>query len=171
MVNKLVKPTITINPKKVRYIKPLPKELVVIVDTREQQPYKLAKVPHIIKKLDFGDYSIKGFETMISIERKSQSDFYGTIVDRKESKNRECFIRELKQMQIAEFKGLLIDCEESELMTPELSYSQIKPNSVYGSLIAFEIRYGLHVYFGSRKDCEQKLLNWLGYFYRMKREV
>lgn len=140
--------------------------MTICVDTREQLPYKLKNIPYISEKLDFGDYSIVGMENMISIERKMQDDFYGTITN-----GRERFKKELNRMQEAEFKGLLIECEECQLMTPELSYSNIKINSIYGSIISFEIRYGLHVYYGSRADCEQKLINWLGCFYRMKREV
>lgn len=171
MQDELITPTITINPKKSRYITAIPKGLVVIIDTREQLPYKLTKIPHILTKLDHGDYSIKGMESMISIERKSQSDFYGSITNNKKYKNRDRFKRELERMQEAEFKGLLIECEEAILMTPEMSYSGIKPSSVYASVTAFEVKYGLHVYYGSRVDCEQKLVNWLAFYYKYKREV
>lgn len=172
MTETLVKPTITVNPKIPRYVPAMPKGLVVVVDSREQLPYKLAKIVKVVKKLDFGDYSIAGFENQISIERKSQDDFYGSIVNTKKNNNaRDRFTQMLIRMQVAEFKGLLIDCEEAELLTPELSYSDVNANSVYGTLISLEVKFGLHVYYGTKRDCEQKLLNWLGCFYKMKRSV
>ena len=77
----------------------------------------------------------------------------------------------LERMQEAEFKGLVIEAYEDEVLEPELSYSSIHSNSVYSTITALEVKYGFHVYMGSRKDCENKLINWLVYFYKMKRRI
>ncbi len=161
-----VKPIIILNPRRVKYKPKIPSGLVLVIDTREQAPYKPGGVPSITNKLDYGDYSIKGFENQVSIERKSLEDFYRSI-----GKDRKRFKHMLERMQEAEFKGLLIEAYEDEVLEPELSYSSIHSNSVYSTITSLEVKYNLHVYMGSRKDCENKLINWLVYFYRMKRRV
>ncbi len=161
-----IKPTIILNRARIKYKPIIPSGLVLVIDTREQAPYKPDGALHISKKLEYGDYSIKGFENQVSIERKNLEDFYRSI-----GKDRERFKHMLERMQEAEFKGLLIEAYEDEVLEPELSYSSIHSNSVYSTIIALEVKYNLHVYYGNRKDCENKLINWLVYFYRMKRRV
>lgn len=163
---KIIRPTLSVNPRRCSYVPQIPKGLVIIRDTREQLPYSFNnKIPYIDKALKFGDYSIKGYESKISIERKSASDFYGTI-----AQGRERFNRMLCRMNKAEFKGLVIECSEEELLTPELSYSNIHPNSVYGSIISFEIKHGVHIYYGDRKACQIKIINLFVKFWKLKKE-
>ena len=165
-MNKIIRPTLSINPRKSGYIPQIPKGLVIIRDTREQLSYSFNnKIPYIDKALKYGDYSIKGYESKISIERKSASDFYGTI-----TQGRERFNRMLCRMKGLEFKGIVIECSEEELMTPEISYSNVNPNSVYGSIISFEIKHGVHIYYGDRKACQIKIINLFVRFWKIQKE-
>ena len=50
-----------------------PPKPVIIIDTREQKPYKFS-IPTIKKALPSGDYSIVGYEDDITVERKSLPD-------------------------------------------------------------------------------------------------
>jgi len=52
----------------------------IVVDTREQNPFKL-KYPKQVKKLDYGDYALSNSESLekVVIERKSLIDFIGTM--------------------------------------------------------------------------------------------
>jgi ERCC4-type nuclease len=161
-----IRPSIRLNPGPVEYKPLIPSGLVLVIDTREQAPYVPGGVPSVRRKLDYGDYSIKGFERQASVERKSLDDFYLSI-----GNNRNRFKRMLERMQEAEFRGLVIEGYEDEVLSPERSYSSIHRDSVYATIVALEIKYGLHIYMGSRKSCESKMLNWLIYFYRMKRRV
>lgn len=159
---------------------------VVVRDTREQKGYEFEGVNVVDKKIKWGDYSVVGFEPKkdyipieladgsiayvdplqsgISIERKSLTDFYGSITD-----GRERFKRMLDGMRdYVEFKGLVIEGSESEVMCPELSGSNMYPNSVYGTILSIELRYNVHVYYGDRQACELKVLSWLSYYYKMK---
>ena len=68
----------------------------IIVDTREQCPIIWKENDNIagtiVKKLDVGDYSILGLETVISIERKgSCSEFAKNILESR-------FFRELQKL-------------------------------------------------------------------------
>jgi len=55
----------------------------IIVDSREQRALSFTRdkivKEVIIKKLEVGDYSIKGYEDCIAIERKSPLDLFGTV--------------------------------------------------------------------------------------------
>lgn len=166
MDDNIIRPSLLVNPQVSGYIPAIPKGLIIVRDTREQLPYSFNnKIPYVDKALKYGDYSIKGYEFKISIERKSAADFYGTI-----TKGRERFNRMLCRMQGTEFKGLVIECSEEEVMTPELSYSKVNPNSVYGSIISFEIKHNVHVYYGDRKACQIKIINWFVKFWKIKME-
>ncbi len=149
------------------YHPPIPPNMIVVIDTREQLPYVFSGCRVSRRKLDVGDYSIEGWEDKISIERKSANDFYGSIVNNKETDNRDRFERELERLKGYEFKALVIEEEEQDILCPEIYGREIDRNSVYGSIISFEIKYGLNVYYGNRKWCENKILNWFIYWVKM----
>ncbi len=159
-----VKKTLQVR-KKALYHPPIPNNMVVVVDTREQTPYLFPRCRISIRKLDAGDYSLEGYEDVLSIERKSASDFYGSI-----TQGRDRFKRELERLRNYKFKGLVIEEEEQELLCPEMHGRKIDGNSVSGSIISFEVKYGLHVYYGSRERCENKILNWFIYWMKMNGE-
>jgi ERCC4-type nuclease len=158
------------------YIPVIPKALSIVRDTREIPgglAYTFAnKVPLIDKALSFGDYSILGMEQNISIERKSLSDFFSSIGGRKKkdvkNTNRQRLKNEFERMKVAEFRALVIEGSEIEVMSPELGFSNMNPNSVYSTIISFEIKHGIHVYYGTRKNCQIKILNWFTTFYNYK---
>jgi ERCC4-type nuclease len=156
-----VKKTLTVKVKKL-YHPPIPNNMVVVIDTREQLPYMFPGCRVSIRKLDAGDYSLEGYEDVVSIERKSASDFFGSI-----TQDRDRFERELERLKSYKFKALIIEDEEQNILCPEMYGRGIKGNSVYGSIIAMEIKYGLHVYYGSRERCENKVLNWFIYWMKM----
>lgn len=160
----MIRPSSTVNPSKGAYIPIIPKGLAVVRDTREQQPYEFnRKIPYKDMTLNFGDYSIVGMEDMISVERKSLSDFYGSITH-----GRDRLKRMFDRMQVAEFKALVIEAPEDMVMSPELSYSNVKQHSIYATIVSLEIKHGIHVYYGSRKDCQIKIINWFTTFYKFK---
>jgi len=79
----------------------------VLVDTREQAPLKL-NVPIEAATLSYGDYALDAAHSQdIHIERKSISDFAGTLSDRQIARQREVdsnlerFTRELERAQEA----------------------------------------------------------------------
>jgi ERCC4-type nuclease len=45
-------------------------DFTIIVDTREQQPWSFDNYSIANRKLDTGDYSVEGLETLLAIERK-----------------------------------------------------------------------------------------------------
>lgn len=161
-----VKKTIRVK-ENVLYHPPIPSNMIVVIDTREQLPYVFSGCRVSNHKLDAGDYSIEGWENKIAIERKSATDFYGSIINNKENNNRDRFERELERLKDYKFKAIVIEEEEQNLLCPESYGRGINRNSIYGSIISFEIKYGLNVYYGSREYCENKMLNWFIYWMKI----
>ena len=103
-------------------------------------------------------------EQKISVERKTLSDFFSSIGGRKKkgvkNTNRERLKNEFDRMQVAEFRALVIEGSELEVMSPEHGYSNMDPHSVYATITSFEIKHGINVYYGTRKNCQITILNW-----------
>lgn len=160
----------------------------VCIDTREQAPFTFqglrtdAKdgnrqliVETIPTTLTTGDYSIEGMEGLVSIERKSVADFYGTILA-----GRDRFERELVRLQeIAAAGGYAeIVCEgdwytEGPPMRPGDGEAerQKRIKTVYRSVIAWKHRYSLVRWdrWPSRRDAERYVFRVLERFWNERK--
>jgi len=115
---------------------------VVAVDSREQTPLPIRRLPVIRAGLLTGDYSISGMESLFSIERKSVADLVSCCC----ASNRERFEHELHRLRGFRFRRLLVVGTRQEIDRGEYR-SNIRPASVLGTLAAFEIRYDVPVVF------------------------
>ncbi len=92
---------------------------VVLCDSREQTGYSFAGLradakqgggPLIVELKDWtlksGDYSLWGCHDRIAVERKSPSDFLGTL-----SQGRDRFERELARLNEMEFAAVVVECD------------------------------------------------------------
>lgn len=147
----------------------IPEDMVVIIDTRETNPLWLPKPPKGLTlmrgTLGTGDYSLRGLDDKLTIERKAD-DIYSFLTSEREQTKVK-----LARMQEYEFRALVIEISEYELLYSPKFFTKISPEVIRQSLISFEIRYGLHVYYGSHADCERKVLDWMIYFWKFKKGV
>lgn len=127
----------------------IPRDLVIIQDTREQLPIFKCSETIIERGLKTGDYSIVGFEDKITIERKSIPDLYGSV-------KRERFEKCVTRMKKMEWAGLLIEGKEDDVMRKQ-AYGKIVPRQVYGALTSYEIQ-GIHLYFAA---CKADAQDWI----------
>lgn len=140
------------------------------IDTRERAPLFLGKRPlkglSIVRDtLAVGDYSIKGCEDEIAIERKSLGDLYNCM-----GKDRKRFMVQMDKLSKLFRKWLLIEGTEEETHTPQ-EYSTIHPNSVRGTLVSIDVRYGIPIYFSpSKKNSERFILDRFKKFALLKEE-
>ena len=115
----------------------------IIVDTREQNPFDFRIIkpqPQIIvATLQTGDYSIKGLEDRITIERKSLSDAYSTF-----GRGRARFERELERMAEFQFAAVVIEADWKTIIKYPPHRSKVTPKHVYRSVIAWQQRYRVH---------------------------
>src|SRR5689334_6880567 len=70
-----------------------PEDLTVIVDTREQTPWDMSPYKIENRALPTSDYSLKGMEHELCIERKSMGDLLSCV-----STNRERFDKTIQRM-------------------------------------------------------------------------
>lgn len=128
------------------------KELVLVADTREQRPYRFEGFPCCIvrRPLPAGDYSLAGFEDMVSIERKSLEDLVSCLCH-----ERERFERELALLRAFHMACVVVEAPWSSLAAGRYR-SRMHPNAAVETVSAFMVRYRVPFLFtGSRTEAER----------------
>lgn len=113
---------------------------VIVIDTREQDTLVFQNLPAESGALDTGDYSIRGLEHLIAVERKNLDDLLGCI-----GRDRDRFKRELQRLRAYRFRMLVVECSAADLERGEWR-SQLQPAHVLGSLAAWTAQYGLPIW-------------------------
>lgn len=121
----------------------------VVVDTREQLGYRfqglrcdqadgggLLTVPTARGTLASGDYSLRGYEDRVAVERKSLADLYGTI-----GQGRDRFERELARLAELDWAAVVVEATWPELVTDPPPHTQLPPKAVFRSIVAWMVRY------------------------------
>jgi len=149
--------------------------MIIVVDNREQHPFtfqgikpsKEAPAPKIVNgTLHTGDYSLQGYEDLITIERKSLVDLYSTF-----GKGRERFERELERMSHMKFAGVAIEAGWDEILNRPPSRSKLPPKVIFVSITVWEQRYGVHFWpCENRELAERKTYRALERFWRDMRD-
>ena len=117
----------------------------IIIDTNEQLPYDFKSIkPHPLterRKLKTGDYSVQGLESLITVERKSLTDLFGSL-----GNGRKRFEREFQRMSEMKYAVLMIENDYKTMFGNPPSHSTIAPKKIFRSLLAWSQRYGVHVF-------------------------
>ena len=136
-------------------------------DTREQRPL-FARVPKGLTicstTLHDGDYSIRGFTDKICFERKAIDIFTYCTSEQEKTK------RKMERFKFFQFVGLIIEMKESELFQFQV-HTKVHPESIRGALTSFEVRYGVHIYYGNRENCARWMLDRMVKFWNVAHEV
>lgn len=117
----------------------------VVTDTREQRPYPFRNA--VTAKLDAGDYSILGLESVVAVERKNPGDLFGTV-----GAGRDRFERELVKLATYRYAAIVAETDLDEMFTRPPRHSSMSPKAVAASLIAWSIRHNVHVWFASSRE-------------------
>lgn len=135
----------------------------IIIDTREQKPliFKGKQVERVFKrKLEFGDYSLEGFEDDIAVERKSAADLFGTL-----GKGHKRFKRELQRAKDAGVSHFVILVESPFMDIYLKKFENAHFTGMMGHVIVkicftLKMRYGIDVVFvNNRKEASIYLYN------------
>jgi ERCC4-type nuclease len=128
---------------------------LIIIDQREQEPYSFRRSKNCLGgvcgfRLMYGDYQLFGYPDLIAIERKHNvTELCGNL-----GKNRKRFERELERMQNAQFRYVIVEDYWSSIWRAK--YTRMHPNAIFQSIIALELKYGVHFTFtGNRKIAHQ----------------
>jgi len=115
-----------------------PESVVAIVDTREQDPWRLAPLQMIQGSLPTGDYTIRSMEHVVSIERKSLPDLLGCV-----GQSRERFDREVQRLLAFPTRALIVEASWQDLERGEWR-SKVMPAAAIGSVLGW-VAMGLPV--------------------------
>jgi len=161
-------------------------KLVIIQDTREQQPLTFKDVEVVISGLKTGDYSIQGFEDKFCVEHKTIKDLIGTCdhntAKGKKQSNYDRFKNELGRMkECFDFYAIVISggaeemlpaCYKIAAMQSKAGYKRIvapiaRFNGVIGSLKGLRVDYNCHFYFkGTKELAAEWIVEQAEYFLR-----
>jgi DNA excision repair protein ERCC-4 len=131
----------------------------IAVDSREQTPLVFNRLPSRAGTLSSGDYSIAGLETLFAVERKTIADLVQCI-----GPERERFERELCRLRGYRFRRLLIVGSREDVEQGRYR-SNIKPQSVLGSLDVWEVRYGVPYTFASTPEEAARVVERWAYLF------
>lgn len=110
----------------------LPADAVTaIIDTREQLPLDLAPLLVEAGTLATGDYSLKGLEHFVAIERKSAEDMLACI-----GRERERFDREVQRLLAYPVRAIVVEADWPFFEQGEWR-GNITPNAAIGSLLGW----------------------------------
>jgi len=137
----------TMKPARTRLLKPAP--FTILVDNREQAPYRFAGVATLFgysqvrlvrTYLPTGDYSIERFRDRFAVERKSLEDLYATL-----GQERRRFEAEIQRLDRMTFAAIVVEADLRDIWRPALHRLKWKscllPKSVEGTIVAWSIRY------------------------------
>lgn len=116
-----------------------PEQVTAIVDTREQAPLDLSPLRVEVGTLPTGDYSIRGMEHLVAIERKSLPDLLACV-----GRERGRFDREVQRLLAYPTRALVVEATWAVIEMGAWTNSRIKPAAAIGSLLGW-IELGLPV--------------------------
>lgn len=114
-------------------------DICIVIDTREQRPLEF-DFPTVRGTLRTGDYSARGFEREIGIERKSIQDLAGSC-----GQGRDRFNRCVERLLALPLAAIFVDGLEEEVYAHNYT-GNISPQSIMGSVASWRAR-GLQVCF------------------------
>ena len=127
--------------------------MMILVDAREQRPFNFEHERYDVQiqpwTLTVGDYSLRGLEDKVAVERKSLPDLVQCL-----GRERERFERELLRGAALDAFAVVVEGSWSDLANGNFR-SQINPHAACQSVLAFMARYRLPFLFaGSRPAAE-----------------
>ena len=135
----------------------------IIRDSREQASLTFASYPVevAVGTLEAGDYSIRGFERKVAVERKSLSDLIGCL-----SAERPRFEKELARLRGYDAAAVVVESPADDLRAGRYR-SKLDAVAAWQSVLAFSMRYRIpFVWCRDRADAERTTFDLLRHFHR-----
>jgi DNA excision repair protein ERCC-4 len=115
----------------------------IVVDSREQRPLWTKDIE--IKALNVGDYSLKGHEDKIAVERKSLQDLFGTL-----GSGHKRFKKELERAEGYDYFAIVVDGSYSDCKKKNFAgsfYSKMKGYVIIKILFTLHVKYKINIFF------------------------
>ena len=150
----------------------LPKDMIILVDTREQQPLFTGNPQAHLDTVHHGDYTIKGFEPYFAIERKKQSDLWTYCSSEMNTRTKRKMGEFNQIVRGGGFVGLVIEASEDDLLGGYAWSGRYNPNVVRGAIASFEVDYGVNVYYSrDRQAIERWILDRMVRFWENMHKI
>jgi len=144
----------------------------IIIDTREQQPWLFEHQVKACEKLDTGDYSIRGLENQLCIERKkSVSEIANNITEKR-------FKDVVARMTQYKYSFLLLEFDFDNVLSypvgsnvPKKMWDKLKitPNFLIKHLVELQVFFNIKVLFcGSASNAERMALSIMKKVYEIE---
>ena len=132
--------------------------MIILTDTREQRPYSFRdyQTPTEAAALSYGDYSLKGFQDRIAVERKSLNDLIGCLT----GSDRTLFEKELARAGSFERFCVVVEANLQDI-SGKCYRSVMEPHAVIQSVMAFYIRYGIPFLFCGDRGGAEYMTYWI----------
>jgi len=108
-----------------------PEQVTAIIDTREQTPLDLHPLAVESGSLPTGDYSVRGLQSVVAIERKSLSDLLGCI-----GTERARFDREILRLLAYPVRAIVVESTWAALESGDWR-SKVTPAAALGSCLGW----------------------------------
>ncbi len=132
-----------------------PAGITIIVDTREQLPFDLSPLTTEAGTLATADYSVKGLEQRICLERKSLPDLVTCA-----GSERERFGRELQRMLAFPARLVIVETSWSQVLYGGWR-SSITPQQLSGSILGWMAQGIPFLLAGDRQMAQDAARRWL----------
>lgn len=144
----------------------------IIIDTREQKPWEFNDYATANHKLDTGDYSIQGLETLLAIERKRNvAEIANNITESR-------FIDVINRLKQYKYAFMLLEFDMHDVMEypvgstiPKRLWNKIKisPQYIIRQLTDLQVEHGIHIVFcGSSSNAEKMAISIMKRVYRLE---
>ena len=135
----------------------LPKP-TLIIDSMEQKPFSFRPFRKWFvvierRKLPVGDYSIRGLEDRVAVERKSLQDLFNCCSP---YGSREAFVRSCERLSKLEFAALIIEGSITKILRAT-EFSSMHPNAVFGTIQALAVRWGIQPWFAPTRAVAEEI--------------
>lgn len=106
--------------------------VTVIIDTREQRPVDVSPLKSIRGTVPFGDYTIRGLEDYVGIERKSLQDLVQCV-----GRERTRFEKVLHKLQGLDVKAVVVEATWKDLKDAKW-YGKVTSSQVTGTILGWQ---------------------------------
>ena len=134
-----------------------PERVVIVVDTREQEPYVFdsERVTIVRRALPAGDYSLDGHETAIAAERKSIDDYVASVV-----RQRDRFDRELRILSGYDVACVVVEATLEDILAHRYR-SDAHPSAVFGATLSIIVDRSVPVFFCGDRQIARRFVEGL----------
>ena len=160
----------------------LVKQMVILIDTREQENKHITdyfdkkKIPYVVRKLEYGDYSAMlqaapdlglpfdvSLESTIAVERKGSGASGLSEIAKNFTDGRQAFENEFIRATHSCQKFYLVIENGSWKDIADHNYrSEMSPKALYNSLISWRHKYGFQIDFVQQANTAEHLIKLFG---------